>query len=82
MNRHKALRNRAAELCVEWLKTMVPEGEEADKINVKNYQNFLPDDTHYYAGSSVRLHAMTPKWIYKQLKKNPNVTMKELLNDI
>ena len=76
----KRLRRRAEDLCIEWLRSMVPEGEEADLINNKNMSNFLPSETHFYAGDSVRLHAMLPKWIYKQLKKDPTLTLKELMN--
>jgi len=76
---YKLLRKQADLLCVEWLKTMVPEGEEADRITVQSMPSMLPDETHLYAGGQVRLHAMTPKWIYKQLKKNPDITLEELM---
>ena len=74
----KALRRRSDELIVEWLRGMVPEGEEADKINVNNYHGFLPEEKYYYAHGQRRNHSMTPRWVLKQLKKNPNATVAEL----
>ena len=38
----KALRRKAEELLISWIRTMVPEGEDATKINKKNLNEFLP----------------------------------------
>lgn len=74
----KRLRRRADELIVEWLQSMVPEGEEANKITTDNYEGFLPEEKYYYAQGQRRNHSMTPRWVQKQLKKNPNTTVAEL----
>jgi len=76
----KALRRTANALVLEWLHTLVPDGEEKEKINEDNFMTFLPEDTHYYAQGQKRLHSMTPKWITKKLKKNPNLQVKDLLH--
>ena len=81
MSHHTQLRRKAVELCVGWLKTLVPEDGEADLITVDNYKQFLPDETHYYANGQLRCHSMTPRWIYKKLKKNPDMTLQELLSE-
>ena len=43
MNGRKAkqLRRRSEDLLIEWLRTMVPEGEDTSKINRKNLEEFL-----------------------------------------
>lgn len=79
--RAKELKSKANELLVQWLKSIVPEGEDRDLITVDNMMNFLPEDTHMYANESVRLYAMTPRYIYKKVKKNPNLTLEELMTD-
>ena len=82
MGKHSDLRKKAKLLCMEWVKSMVPEGEDRDLITEENFEQFLPEETHYYAGGSRRMHAMTPKWITKKLKKNPNLTLEELLDGL
>jgi hypothetical protein len=76
----KQIRRRAEDITIEWLHSMVPEGEDTSKINKNNLKDFLPKETHLYANSSIRLYSMTPKWVAKQLKKNPKITLKELTN--
>ena len=76
--RDKKLRRRAEELLIEWLRTMVPEGEDTSKINTKNLKEFLPEQTHLYANNRFMLSAYSLRWFYKQVKKNPDITLKEL----
>ena len=38
----KALRRKAEGLLIDWIRTMVPEGEDTKKINKKNLHEFLP----------------------------------------
>jgi hypothetical protein len=38
----KQLRRRAEDLLIEWLRTMVPDGEDTSKIHRKNLSEFLP----------------------------------------
>ena len=74
MNGRKAkkLRRRSEELLIDWLRTMVPEGEDTSKINKNNLQEFLPEQTHVFANNKYLLSAYSLRWFYKQVKKNPN----------
>tara|TARA_R100000008_G_scaffold83161_1_gene68212 strand:+ start:535 stop:783 length:249 start_codon:yes stop_codon:yes gene_type:complete len=74
----KAIRRRGKDLLIEWLRSVVPEGEDTSKINRKTLQNFLSDQTHFYANRKIMLSAYSLKWIYKQLKRNPNFTLEDL----
>ena len=71
----KALRRRAESLLIEWLHTMVPEGEDTSKINRKNLDKFLPEQTHIFANNRFMLSAYSLRWFYKQVKRNPNITV-------
>jgi hypothetical protein len=62
----KRLRRQSELLLIEWLQTMVPEGEDATKITLKNLQDFLPEQTHIYAN-------------YKQVKNNPDITLEDIM---
>tara|TARA_R100000654_G_scaffold69712_1_gene99446 strand:+ start:7733 stop:7981 length:249 start_codon:yes stop_codon:yes gene_type:complete len=75
----KKLRRRSKELLIEWLKTMVPEGEDSEKITVNNLNNFLPTQTHVYANNKMMVSAYSLRWFYKQVKKNPDITLKDIL---
>jgi len=74
----KALRRKAESLLIDWLRTMVPEGEDTSKINKKNLHEFLPEQTHIFANNRFMLSAYSLRWFYKQVKKNPNVTLETL----
>ena len=74
----KALRRKAESLLIDWLRTMVPEGEDTSKINKKNLHEFLPEQTHIFANNKFMLSAYSLRWFYKQVKKNPNVTLETL----
>jgi len=74
----KQLRRRSEDLLVEWLRTMVPEGEDTSKINRKNIKEFLPDQTHIFANNKFLLSAYSLKWFYKKVKRNPQLTLGEL----
>ena len=80
MNGRKAkrLRRRAEELLISWIRTMVPEGEDATKITKKNLGEFLPEQTHIFANSRFMLSAYSLRRIYKKVKQNPNITLEEL----
>ena len=68
----KLLRRKAEDQLIGWIKTMTPEGEDANRITRKNLQEFLPEQTHIYANNRVMLSAYSLRWFYKKLKKNPN----------
>jgi len=74
MNGQKAkqLRRKGEQLLIDWLRTMVPEGEDTSKINKNNLQEFLPEQTHVFANNRFLLSAYSLRWFYKQVKKNPN----------
>ena len=74
----KTLRRKAESLLIDWLRTMVPEGEDTSKINKKNLHEFLPEQTHIFANNRFMLSAYSLRWFYKQVKKNPNVTLENL----
>ena len=80
MSKYTLMRHQANQYCLEWLRTLVPDGEDRDRLTLDNFEQFLPDETHYYANGQIRIHAMTPKWFYKQLKKNPEASLQELIN--
>ena len=74
MNGQKAkkLRRIGEQRLINWLRTMVPEGEDTSKINKKNLHKFLPDQTHVFANNKFLLSAYSLRWFYKQVKKNPD----------
>ena len=74
----KRLRRKSEELLIQWLQSMVPEGEDVTRISLKNLKEFLPEQTHIYANNRFMLSAYSLRWFYKQVKKNPDITLKEL----
>ena len=75
----KQLRRKSEQLLVEWLRTMVPEGEDTSKISTKNLQEFLLTQTHIYANNKLMLSAYSLRWFYKKVKQNPNITLQDLI---
>jgi hypothetical protein len=80
MNGRKAkrLRRKAEDLLISWIRTMVPEGEDATKINKKNLHGFLPQQTHIFANNRFMLSAYSLRWFYKKVKQNPDITLENL----
>ena len=78
----KKLRKKSKQLMVEWWRSMTPEGEDRDKINIKNLHEFLPDQTHIFANNKFMISAYTLRWFYKHVKKNPDIKLEELINEI
>ena len=76
----KALRKRSKELLVEWLRSVVPEGEDVTKIHIGNVHEFMPQQTHSFANRKFLLSAYSLRWFYKQVKRKPNITLHELTN--
>jgi len=74
----KRLRRQSETLLIEWLRTMVPEGEDTSKINKKNLHEFLPEQTHIFANNKFMLSAYSLRWFYKLIKRNPNLKIKDL----
>ena len=80
MNQRKSkqLRRKAETLLIAWIRTMVPESEDANKISKKNLNEFLPEQTHIFANNKFMLSAYSLRWFIKKVKRNPNVTLEEL----
>ena len=76
----KKLRKRIKPIQVEWLKTLLPE-DQAEKVDIKNVDNLLPDETHVFAGKFI-LTYMSDKWVMKQLKRNPHITTYKELSEL
>ena len=76
--RSKQLRRRAEDLLIEWLRTMVPDGEDTSKIHRNNLSEFLPEQTHIFANNRFLLSAYSLRWFYKQVKRNPQLTLGDL----
>jgi|TARA_R110000824_G_scaffold49992_1_gene140030 hypothetical protein len=74
----KQLRRKAEALLIDWIRTMVPEGEDATKISKKNLHEFLPEQTHIFANNKFMISAYSLRWFYKQVKRNPDITLEEL----
>ena len=62
---------------VEWLKGLL-NPEEQKKVNVKNVLTLMPNQTHYWHGTTLKLQPWSYKWIVKKLKKNPHWTIDDL----
>ena len=61
------IRNKAKAILVEWLKTLLSE-EEQKKVNVKNVLTLLPNQTHYWQDTTLKLQPWSYKWVVKKLK--------------
>jgi len=70
MNGRKAkkIRRHSNQLVLEWLKTMLTD-EEAKKLNPKNMDKYMPEQTHFFANRSIHLSAYTPRWFQQRIKR-------------
>tara|TARA_R110002020_G_scaffold65744_2_gene173382 strand:- start:2303 stop:2596 length:294 start_codon:yes stop_codon:yes gene_type:complete len=64
----KQIRRHAKTLLVSWLHSLL-EKAEADKINVNNYNDYMPDQTHIFVEKQMRLSAYHPKWVIKKINR-------------
>ena len=71
------IRNKAKHILVQWLQSLLNK-EEASKINIKNVFEFMPNQTHYWQGTSIKLQPWSYKWIVKKLKFNQELTIDDL----
>ena len=78
MNQRKAkqVRKLSKEFVITWLKTMLIE-EEQKKVNIDNFKNYLPEDSHFYANKKLMVSSFTPRWFAQKIKK-----VKKNINDI
>ena len=84
MNGRKAkrLRKRGKELLVEWLYSIIPDEEDKQQINVNNIEEYLSEQTHIYTNRKFLLSAFSLKWIYKKVKRNPDLTLEQLNREL
>ena len=80
--RDKKLRKKGKQILVEWLHSMLPDTEDKDTITIKNIEDYLSEQTHIYLNRKFLLSAYSLKWIYKRVKRNPNLTFKKLQKDL
>ena len=73
------IRNKAKAILVEWLKTLLNE-EEQKKVNVKNVLTLLPNQTHYWQDTTLKLQPWSYKCVVKKLKKDSELTYDDLNN--
>jgi len=64
----KRIRRHANQLVSEWLKTMLTD-EEAKKLNSKNMDKYMPEQTHFFANRSFYISAYTPRWFQQRIKR-------------
>ena len=70
MNGRKAkkIRRHSNQLVLEWLKTMLTE-DEAKKLNPKNMDKYMPEQTHFFANRSFFISAYTSRWFQQRIKR-------------
>ena len=84
MNGRKAkrLRKRGKEILVEWLYSILPDEEDKQQININNIKEYLSEQTHIYTNRKFLLSAYSLKWIYKKVKRNPDLTLEQLNKEL
>ena len=80
--RDKRLRKKGKQILVEWLHSMLPDTEDKALITVENIEDYLSEQTHIYLNRKFILSAYSLKWIYKRVKRNPELTFKQLKKDL
>tara|TARA_Y100001938_G_C8005050_1_gene386848 strand:+ start:567 stop:821 length:255 start_codon:yes stop_codon:yes gene_type:complete len=75
----KLIRRQAEQLQVQWINSLLT--EDANKITPQTLAQALPDQEYYYKGYTIHHSFMNHKWVEKQLKKNPFLTLQELLDE-
>ena len=80
--RDKKLRKKGKQILVEWLHSMLPDTEDKDTITIKNIEDYLSEQTHIYLNRKFILSAYSLKWIYKRVKRNPELTFEQLKKDL
>jgi|TARA_R110002167_G_scaffold293193_1_gene497885 hypothetical protein len=73
----KLIRKQAEKFQVQWINSLLT--EDADKVTHQTLNQALPDQKYYYKGYTLCLSFMNHKWVEKRIKKNPNITLDELI---
>ena len=80
--RAKEVRLRGRQILVEWLRSIIPDEEDSKQININNLEEYLSEQTHVYLNRKFMLSAYSLKWIYKRVKRNPELTFERLKQDL
>ena len=78
----KLYRKTGKQILVDWLRSIIPDEEDGAKITVKNIEDYLADQTHIHLNRKFLLSAYSLKWIYKRVKRNPDLTFDQLKKDL
>ena len=54
--------------------------EEQKKVNIKNVLTLLPNQTHDWQDTTLKLQPWSYKWVVKKLKKDSELTYDDLNN--
>ena len=64
----KKYRQKAKELTVDWIKSLIPD-EEGKKVNIDTFQDYMPEQKYVSANRKFMLSAFSERWFYQKLKK-------------
>ncbi len=83
MNRRKSKRIKyhAELLQILWLKSLLNE-EEASRVNMGNYKDMLPEQTHIWARGTVHTSFYTLKWLSNKIKQLIKIFPTKQIEDI
>jgi len=65
----KKINRHVPVISVQWLKSLMPNEEEANKITLENYKTFLNQSPFYFRNNQIFNSSFTEKWTRKKLKK-------------
>jgi hypothetical protein len=80
--RDKRLRKKGKKILVEWLHSILPDTEDKSLITVNNIKDYMSEQTHIYLNRKFLLSSYSLKWIYKRVKRNPELTFEQLQKDL
>ena len=80
--RDKKLRKKGKQILVEWLHSILPDDADKTLININKLEEYLSDQKHVYLNRKFLLSAYSLKWIYKRVKRNPDLTFEQLKKDL
>ena len=71
MNRKimKKINRHVSVISVQWLKSLMPNEEEATKITAENYRQYLKQSSFYFKDNQIFNSSFTEKWTRRKLKK-------------
>ena len=65
----KKINRHVAVISVQWLRSLMPNEEEASKITADNYKQFLNQDKIYFRDRQIFNSSFTERWTRRKLKK-------------